>query len=363
MHEEGENKGQIADGNVGEGDTVALDQNTQADVAETDNTQNTGGIPAVGKPKKKEGRGPGRPKKAVPTIPVEVYGIVEQPANPDDVLELVYCNPILFKKIFQLYKSFGSSEIEIIFNHSSVRIEAKDHYKKSTIYSIIDGRCMNLYYCKFPIRICVNRNNIEKAIGALNKNHYKITFVLKEENYRSTMYMVIKDLEYNNDDSYEIGVVFKPENPADGAMKDDDSNYPIKFRVSSKHFKSKINNIRKLSPTFTVQKCGNDPLQFTFDRAQIVNWTGVYNDAAKIDLKSSLAPDDIFNVSVTIDYIKPFANSVIGDEVYISADKRKRMSFTSVLDRKDTSFAALVKVFTDIKDYRETAKSDDGEII
>ena len=293
---------------------------------------------------------PGRPKKKVVSIPVEVCGIVDKPVNHDDVLEMVYCNPILFKKIFALQKAFDVSEIELNFDPTGLRIVTKDHLKKSTIYTTIDGRCMNLYYCKDRIRICVKRDSLERVLGTLGKNHYKITFLLKE-NYRSTLYLIVKDSEYNNDDSYEIDVVHTPqENPAE--VHDDDTNYPIKFKISSKHFKMRIGNIRKLSPTFTIQKTGTDPLQLTYDKAQKVNWSGVYPDSDKISLISTLPIDDVFSVSMCIDYIKPFSNSNIGEEVFIAADKREKMSFMTRLDKKDIGWAACVKIFTDINNYR-----------
>lgn len=298
-----------------------------------------------------EKKGPGRPKKVVVNAPVEVHGIVDKPVNEEDLLELVYYNPTLFKKIMQLLKAFEVSEVEMNFDAAGTKITAKDHLGKSTLYITIDGRCMNLYYCKAPMRVTVKRESLEKVLGTLGKNHYKITFILKE-NYRSTMYLVIKDLEYNNDDTYEIDVVFKPEDAARNEARDDDTNYPIKFKISSKHFKTKINNIQKLSPTFTIQKCGTEPLQLTFDKAQKVNWTGVYNDSEKIDLKSTLADDEIFNVSLYINYIKPFSNSNIGDDVYIAADKREKMSFMTLLDKKDIGWSCGIKIFTEVKDYR-----------
>ncbi|QYB17701.1 hypothetical protein PV-S19_0337 [Pacmanvirus S19] len=300
---------------------------------------------------------PGRPKKKVANVPVEVHGIVDKPVNDDDLLEMVYCNPTMFKKLLQLYKSFEVSEVEMYFDPNGAKIITKDHLKKSTIYTTIDGRCMNLYYCKEPVRVCVKRDNLEKILGTLGKNHYKITFILKED-HRSNMYLVVKDIEYNNDDSYEIDVVFKPEDPAQRENRDDDSNYPIKFKISSKHFKTKLNNIRKISPTFTIQKCGDEPLQFTFDKAQMVNWVGVYNDPEKIELKSTITDDEIFNVSVPIDWIKPFSNSNIGDDVYIAADKREKMSFMTMLDKKDIGYAACVKVYTEIKDYRRGPRAE-----
>ncbi len=296
---------------------------------------------------------PGRPKKKVVVTHIEIQGIVTAPVNQQDVVELVYCNPTLFKKLFQLYKAYEVSEIEMNFDHVGVKIITTDHFKNSTIYTMIEGKCMNLYYCKNPIRVCIKRDNLERVLSTLGKSHYKITIMLRE-NYRSTMYIITRDTEYNNDDMYEIDVIFKPDEQAPPTINDDDTNYPIKFRISSKYFKTKINNIKKLSAdVFTIQKCSNEPLQFTFDKTKKgIYWVGVYPDSDKMCLKSTINDDDIFNVSVAISNIQPFSNSNIGDELIIAAHKSEKMSFMTYLDKKDSGYACIVKIFTKINEYR-----------
>jgi hypothetical protein len=302
-----------------------------------------------------EKKKPGRPKKKVMTAPIEVHGIIDKPANTEDVMELVYCNPSLFKKLLQLYKQFDVSEVEMSFTKEGIDIFCTDHLKKSNIYTFIDGKCMNLYYCKEPVHICVTQENLDSILGTLGKNHYKITFLLKENNFRTTMYIVVKDIEYNNDDSYDVDIVYKPEAQQQARPLDNDINYPIKFKVSAKHFKTRINTIKKSSPNFIIQKAGDGPIQFTFDKAQKVGFTGVYNDSDKIDLKSTISQDDIFSVSVNIGYIKPFSNSNIGEEVYIAADTNEKISFMTYLDKKDIGYACRIKIFTEITDYRGRA--------
>lgn len=326
------------------------DMQTEQDIANAIDDAVEPAEPALVNPAA-EKKKPGRPKKKITTVPIEVHGIVEKPVNEEDVVELVYCNPTMFKKLLQLYKQFEVSEVEMNFDKVGLKIVTKDHLGKSTIYTTIDGRCMNLYYCKLPIRICVRRDNLERVLGTLGKNNYKITFILKD-NYRSNMYMIIKDLEYNREDSYEIDVGFKPEDNARDLAGDDDTNYPIKFKLSSKHFKTLINNVKKLSPVITLQKVGDEPVQFTFAKVQKINWIGVYSDPEKISLKSSITGDDIFSVSIIIDHIKPFSNSNIGDDVYIAAHQTEKMSFMTLLDKKeDIGWACAIKVFTSIKGY------------
>ncbi len=303
-------------------------------------------------PEKKK---PGRPKKKVPAVPIEVHGIVEAPVNPEDIMELVYCNPNLFKKLLQLFKQFNVSEVEMLFDKAGLRMFCTDHLQKSNIYTTIDGKCMNLYYCKAPTRICITRADLERILGILGKTHFKITFRLRDD-ARSVLCIIIKDIEYNSDETFDIDITCKVDDGLKDAAKgtglDDDTNYPLKFKFAAKHFKNRINNIKKLSATAIIQKVGDGPLQFTCDKVQKINFAGIYNDPDKIELKSMLGADDIFSISVNINYIKPFSNSNIGDDVYIAVDHVGKISFMTYLDKKDIGYACCVKIFTEIVDHR-----------
>lgn len=328
-------------------DGAAVDDSVAA-AAVDDVVANDPAQPPKQEPKKKPGR---PPKKRPELVQAEVLGVAERPVNPDDLMEMVYCSPMIFKKILTLYKGYEVSEVEMTFEAGGVRWKAKDHLNKSSIHTTMDGRLMNYYYCRETIRICVKREYLEKILGNLDKNQYKVTFLLKE-NYRSTLYIIVKDCQYDKDKSYEVEVIYKAGDPVD-EPKDDDTDYPIKFAFDSKHFKSEINQVRKMSQLLTIQKIGNEPLQFTFDEAKKLNYNGRYNNPDKIKLRSTVAPDDVFTVSIVIDYIKPFSNSCIGDDVFIAADKKEKMSFMTYLDKKnENSYVVCIKIFTEIKDYR-----------
>lgn len=290
---------------------------------------------------------PGRPKKTISGTPQQSYGCVGTPANPDHIMELVYFNPQLYKKIFALMKSYDVSDVEMHFFPEYTMIVAIDHLKKSHIYVRVEGRRLELYYCKEYIRISLKLQSLEKVIATINKCHNKITMVLKE-NYRSTLYCMLKDAEFNVDEIYEVDVILKteylPHEPPD------DSAYPIRFKLNSKHFKRKINDIRKMSTCFNIQKIGTLPLHFALEKStQKITYVGEYNDDAKIELKNTLAPDDIISVAVVIDCIKPFSNTCVGEEVWISVDKTRPITFLSKLDKIGEEYTCSIKVFTDIK--------------
>lgn len=293
---------------------------------------------------------PGRPKKNVVIAPIVIQGIKTAPSVQGHILELVYHNPALFSKLLRLYKQYEVSDVEMRFDLTGVRLCTTDHLGKSKIYATIEGSCMDLYYCKEPMRVCVKRSNIENVLDYLGKNHSKITILFRDSDFRSKMHMIIRDDEYNNDGQYEIDVEYKVEEAI--VAPDDDSTYPVKFCFTTRHLKSKIAQIRKLSDTFMIQKTGVSPLQITCENPRGVSWTEVYADPAKISLISTITDEDAFTVSMFIDYVKPFANSSLGDHIHIAAHQTKNISFMTQLDHGNNGWACCVKIFTEIKTVR-----------
>jgi hypothetical protein len=290
-------------------------------------------------------KGPGRPKKQIATIEHPLCGIVDTPTSPEHKLELVCYQPLMFKKIFGLQKAFEVSEVEMIFTPTQIQINTIDHLRKSDIRVIIEGKYMNRYYCKETIKICIKRDNLEKALGTLGKTHAKITFLLRE-NYRSTLYCILKETEYNMDEQYEIDAVIS--NQMNRLYVEHD-NYPLRFKLSSKHFKQKIGSIKKLSNDFRIEKQGVEPLEFNFEENQGVKLISSYKDQDMIELKSTLCATDRFSISICIDYIKPFSNSCIGDDVYIAADRVHPISMTSYLNKQaNDEYTCSINVLTEI---------------
>ena len=300
--------------------------------------------PVVIAPKKR----PGRPKKAVISQPPDHHGICTTPFNAEDVVELVHYTPLIFKKIVTLLRGYDVANVNIDFGPEGIRILSQDHFGGTSICITINGNCMYYYYCKAPLRVSVKCENMENIFMTLAKTHSKITLISKAENYRSFLYVLISDGEYDATGSYEIGVIYAPDNSAETAVAYDDSAYPILFTVSSKYFKKLVSDISKISKMFIVQKDGAENLQLTSDRKDGISWTGTYNNAEKIHLVSKLAPNEIFSASVPIDDVKPFSSSNTGEEVTIAADKVNRISFTTRIDKYKEWWTMVIKVFIKI---------------
>ena len=58
----------------------------------------------------------------------------------------------------------------------------------------------------------------------------------------------------------------------------------------------------------------------------------ICKDNSKIKLESTLNDEDIFSVSIRIDYIKALSNSLLSDTVKIYADKENDLIFNLLID-------------------------------
>lgn len=291
----------------------------------------------------------GRPKINKLKMPVEIKGIIKAPVNPEDsMLEIVYRNPTMFKKIIQLYKAFTVDEVEMNFDPTGLRMVTDDHLMKSTIYTMVDGDCMDLYFCKEPIRIVVKRDDLETVFGSITKTHYKIMFVLGD-NWRSELSIILKDHAYDNDLYFTVPTVTSMATKKT-RVEDNDSNYPLVFTYTSNFFKAEVSRIARIANHLRIEKIGNEPLRFTCDKSSKVNVTSVYNSNAKLNLQSKLGEADILSVGVFIDHIDPLANSRTGENITIAVDKTKRISFTTHLDICTNGLpTTIIKVYTELR--------------
>lgn len=299
---------------------------------------------------------PGRPKKKPVAVPVEFLGIVGAPLAPDDVFEMSYNNPSMFKKILQIEKGYEPENIEIVCTATHMLLISEDHSGQCNICITIAGRFMNYYYARHQLRFFVKREDIGDVFGSITKEHSLISFVLHEANYRSVLYISTEDSVLSKKMTYGINIVTR-EDAAEAREINCDIDYPLVFVLAAKDLKNMIANIKKMSSFITFLKIDGEPLRIKFIKDQnAITADAVYDDPEKIKMRCALG-QDMLCISVSIDYIKPFSNSNIGDDVEIAVDRFKKMSTTAFLDKMIESddlplaetHACVVKIYIKIK--------------
>lgn len=279
-------------------------------------------------------RSVGRPRLLQKVDPLPKLGISENPNSNDNLIELSYDNVSIFKKLFSLLKLMNVKEINIQFHTNYTKIYGIDHLEKNLINIKIDSTKLNHYYCEHPINITLDPKNLDKITQKIDKNYDLFSIILKKNSYRNNLIIILNNKVLSIDESHIINLIENDSDLNQLYNKNVDYNlYPLKFELPGKYFKKLINDISIFSELFTIEKVNNNPLRFIYKN--INNTIKCYNickDHSKLKLESTLSSDDIFSVSIRIDYIKALSNSLLSDNIKIYADKENDIIFNLLID-------------------------------
>lgn len=273
----------------------------------------------------------GRPRLIQKLEPLPKLGIVNNPTCNDNIVELSYDNINIFKKLFSLLRLMNVKEINMNFTSNYIKIFGIDHLEKNVINIKIDSTKLNHYYCEFPVNTTLDPKNLDKITQKIDKNYNLFSIILKRDSYRNNLIIILNNKILSIDESHIINLI-----PHDSEIFEkviDYNLYPLQFTLPSKYFKKLINDISIFSELFTIEKINGDPLQFVYKNINnTIKGYNICNDNSKIKLESSLSNDDIFSISIRIDYIKALSNSLLSDNIKIYADKESDLIFNLSID-------------------------------
>ena len=345
----------------------------------------------------KSGRGPGRPRKNKETHKLPKLGIVDNPSNleiydstdhekdpakrakipnPDlntvYIMEMVYDNPDMWKKIFTALTNMSVDTVRIRFNLDGIVMIATDHTGKCEIFVEIFGKELSRYYCESPFEISVNQSNLKKIVGTIKTNHVSISCIanpfIKCKKFRMVLHYKTPKTEtwqtYNLDceqPSEYKGTIFED-------LKFEDE-YPLQFTFDSKYWKTCVSDWMKFATSIKIEKLPPYPLTFryTFENKKGNQFMECVENE-HMNLKCDIDEGDMFAVSVLLHNIKAIANSTVAEDVIISAHEERKLIFTSLLDQdidekthkpKAGTETCRIKIMTEIVNLREMKKNDE----
>ncbi len=279
-------------------------------------------------------RSVGRPRLIQRVDPLPKLGLVVAPSNNDNLVELSYDNVSIFKKIFSLLKLMNVKEINIQFNTNYTKIFGIDHLEKNLINIKINSNKLNHYYCEYPINITLDPKNLDKITQKIDKNYNLFSMILKKNTFRNNLIIILNNKVLSIDESHIINLIENDVDLHPFYEKSLDYNvYPLKFELTGKYFKKLINDVSIFSEIFTIEKVNKSPLQFIYKNINnTIKGYNICKDDAKIKLQTNLNDNEIFSVSVRIDYIKALSNSLLSDKVKIYADSENDLVFSLLID-------------------------------
>jgi hypothetical protein len=292
-------------------------------------------------------KGPGRPRKMQPHTKPAREGIVHTPTNYKDreadhhALELVYENPLMFRKIITLFKAYAVPDINMMFDKDRVYIYGVNPSGEVKIVAEIFCHNMNRYYLQQQHHIVLSAENFNKLFSIVNKDFIKIFFFTTQK-YRNQRFWTMFTDEDDEESFYSIDLGAPTINPLgeiNNILKHE-QEYPISFELTFKALKRKIGEygglkIKKIDITQSVDaNRGTRRLYFKCETEdhRIIN-ESPFKNLAKINFISTTDDNDsLFTAPVFINNIKPLANTLIGEKVKFSVDEQRDLIFTTDLD-------------------------------
>ena len=284
---------------------------------------------------------PGRPKKGSFEYKSAILGIRENPNSENNMVEFIFDDPKLLKKCNIILKNYYVDEVYIKFNSDNVLLLAQDHTKKVNIKIKIDCNNITEYYCKEPNDICVKRDHLDKIFNTIEKQHNRIIIYSECDSYQSILYVNLLNEELGIHDSYSIDLLMKPCIDEFNILERD--IYSIQFKISSKIFKKFINDSSNYCKLLKIDKYYSSPLCFKMVYNNKVQFTRKFLESDNFQLKSNLKEDEYFNISVELEYIKPFSNTILSDYFLIYMDANLGLILESVYNN-----ICFVNIYTGI---------------
>jgi hypothetical protein len=298
---------------------------------------------------KKNKKGPGRPRKTPKKESIPRKGISKVATAQDGFIEVLYDQPIIFKKIFQFFKAIAAAQIQVIFRPKEIIMYTQDHHQKSKIRVKIDANKINHYYCRDVIDIGLSSKDLELILNKIDKEYNSIILISYLSSKQRSIDLIL-DNDMQIDEIHTIDLI-TPNYKMENEIEFVDEDYTIKFELPSKYFRKTINDIKTMSTELSITQEDKDSsliFEYLTPNKKIQSKHTVKNNE-KIKLQSNLTEDcESFRVDIKIDYLKPIASSQIADDVIILVDENKFLMTKSYIDNKTVE----IKTLTEIIDER-----------
>lgn len=298
-------------------------------------------------------KGPGRPRKHVLKPPPQKVGLLKEPTTSDNLVELIYDKPGIFKKICSYWSSLNSDKIHFVFTQKNMTLYTKNYKESNTVGINFDGSKMNQYYCPQDLKISVSFANLELIMQKLDKIYESISFVIQKKHQKRRLDIILQN-EFNMPEYFKVDIIMDDTTSAD-TFRDwftDPVPYALEFKLPGKYFKKMISDTKQFDKQWTIEKYGVDGnLTFKYKSGNgQVDATVVPKNTKEMGLKSSVSAKEIFSVSVYVDNIKPTSSAQLADTVLVRAAKDRALWISAELDEN----AITLNVLINIVDLRNT---------
>lgn len=274
-------------------------------------------------------RGPGRPRKKPMKAPDVLKGIIVTPTKEKRMMELVYQNPLNFKKLFSMIYSINRRKVYFLFRKKEIVIVCKDHYKKLTINATILGSNMISYFCDHELKITMDNESVNELCNIIKKDFGKISLYINDNLDNLKLTVLLFEDNHESDDKKEIPISFTS---IDQDLLDvNDLTYDLSFRLESNHYKKRLTTYSK-----GYKFCNlvyNSQIEFQYEDENFKKGTQTkYRNNKKIDLKRHVK--DLYNIECKykLETIINIFKTIISHDFYILLSQKNGICINFYID-------------------------------
>lgn len=267
-------------------------------------------------------RGPGRPPRKTHSV-ISALGILQNPHDPKNMIEMVYHDASIFKYIFTTLKNLKVVEVYFYFRPQACTIYSQDHISNPIV---IDINCSNLnsYYCAKPVYILMTENNLQKIFVSPRNSVDKILIEYEnmvDESCDDRVSVTMTDFELGREKTYFIPAILDnnpPEWITQMPTNIDTSISRLSFKLSVKYFKETISDALAYGGKISIEKHGTDCMEIKFEKISTDVCIERYKNGSNIDLISNIADDESFRCSLHTITIKSITSGLLNNMIRIN---------------------------------------------
>jgi hypothetical protein len=290
-------------------------------------------------------RKPGRPRKPIKKNVVPFVGLATEAVNHAEakgtdmefILEILYDNPVMYKKIIGVFKSHDTETVRVRCTREHITFYAENASNHNHIYARVEGRNMSRYYCAYDhYEIGLKVLAFSKVLDTMTGDNSKIQINVRKRYEHQKIKLTTTNDELEDQSEFELDILhLEPYDWCIETVLGEEPNYPISFHLPAKYAKKKVGDFKTLSDTISIERVRGGHVRMS------TSYTGgggrydlYFKNPERIGLRCTVGPKEIFSTTVLIGYIRSFCSSLVSDELYFSADRTRDLILTAYLDQE-----------------------------
>jgi hypothetical protein len=273
--------------------------------------------------KRGRGRPPGSSKKNPALDDSKKEGIVKIPSKKNYYMELLFNDAMVWKRIFDVFKSMKTRYVKINFRKELVRFVAIGRLNKTVASFTFRGENMNRYYCKNPYEIYLQPINMLLQMKKLNSKYNNIHMYSKIGLHQEKLSMFLGHTSSPNEE-IDVNIITHPS--ADDIIDDIPSGIPykVRFKMNAESFKAIVKDYEKQIECIKFTKSKGQDLQIQYNFKNRNVYGRYYIPFGSTD-EDKLEEMGIFMCTIHINRLLPIINFTLADTYWFQCDNSEPM--------------------------------------